>query len=127
MSLRTPLSEAKGLGSAKEGASHWWMQRLTAVALVPLAIWFAFAVAMLGNASYETVLHWLQSPIVTVFFNFICCDNFLSYSARLTGNRRRLRGRLVKNCLTCLNKLPLHLIGSCWDYRPAKNLFIKSA
>ena len=42
MSLRTPLSEAKGLGSAKEGASHWWLQRLTAVALVPLAIWFVF-------------------------------------------------------------------------------------
>ncbi len=66
MSLRTPLSEAKGLGSAKEGASHWWMQRITAVALVPLAIWFAFAVAMLGGASYETVIAWLKSPIVTV-------------------------------------------------------------
>ena len=66
MSLRTPLSEAKGLGSAKEGVGHWWMQRITAVALVPLAIWFAFAVAMLGNASYETVLAWLQSPIVVV-------------------------------------------------------------
>ena len=66
MSLRTPLSEAKGLGSAKEGASHWWMQRITAVALVPLAIWLTFAVAMLGGASYETVNGWLQSPIVTV-------------------------------------------------------------
>ena len=66
MSLRTTLSEAKGLGSAKEGASHWWMQRITAVALVPLATWFAFAVAMLGGASYETVIGWLQSPIVTV-------------------------------------------------------------
>ena len=66
MSLRTPLSEAKGLGSAKEGANHWWMQRITAVALVPLAIWLAFAVAMLGDASYETVLGWLQSPVVAV-------------------------------------------------------------
>ncbi len=52
MSLRTPLSEAKGLGSAKEGVGHWWMQRLTAVALVPLAIWFASAAAMLRSASY---------------------------------------------------------------------------
>ena len=66
MSLRTPLSEAKGLGSAKEGASHWWLQRLTAVALIPLSIWLAFAVAMLGSASYEAVLGWLQSPIVVV-------------------------------------------------------------
>lgn len=66
MSLRTPFSEAKGLGSAKEGASHWWMQRLTAIALVPLVIWFVFAVAMLGDASYATIAEWLQSPIVTV-------------------------------------------------------------
>lgn len=66
MSLRTPLSEARGLGSAKEGARHWWMQRITAVALVPLAIWVVFAVAMLGGSSYEMVVEWLQSPIVTV-------------------------------------------------------------
>ena len=66
MSLRTPLSEAKGLGSAKEGAGHWWMQRLTAVALVPLSIWLAFSVAMLGSASYSTVIAWLQSPVAVV-------------------------------------------------------------
>ena len=66
MSLRTPLSEAKGLGSAKEGSGHWWLQRLTALALVPLSMWLAFAVAMLGSAGYETVLGWLQSPIVFV-------------------------------------------------------------
>ena len=66
MSLRTPLSEAKGLGSAKEGANHWWMQRLTAVALVPIVIWFTFAVACLGNASYESVVSWLSNPYVAV-------------------------------------------------------------
>ncbi|MEJ2114849.1 MAG: succinate dehydrogenase, hydrophobic membrane anchor protein [Gammaproteobacteria bacterium] len=66
MSLRTPLSEAKGLGSAKEGAGHWWLQRLTAVALIPLVIWLAFGVATLGDASYETVLAWLQKPHVSV-------------------------------------------------------------
>ena len=66
MSLRTPLSEAKGLGSAKEGASHWWLQRLTAVALIPLSIWLAFSVAMLGSSSYQVVTGWLQSPLVVV-------------------------------------------------------------
>jgi succinate dehydrogenase / fumarate reductase membrane anchor subunit len=66
MSLRTPLSEAKGLGSAKEGAHHWWLQRLTAIALIPLAIWLAFAVAMLGNTSYENILTWLQTPHVAI-------------------------------------------------------------
>ena len=76
MSLRTPLSEAKGLGSAKEGASHWWLQRLTAVALVPLAIWFAFAVACLGTTNYETVLAWLQSPVTVVLLTLFIIATF---------------------------------------------------
>ena len=66
MPLHPSLSEAKGPGSAKSGAGHWWMQRLTAIALVPLVLWFAFAIALLGNASYAAVLAWLQSPIVVV-------------------------------------------------------------
>ena len=76
MSLRTPLSEAKGLGSAKEGAAHWWLQRLTAVALIPLVIWLAFAVAMLGSANYETVLAWLQKPYVTVLLILFIAATF---------------------------------------------------
>lgn len=76
MSLRTPLSEAKGLGSAKEGAGHWWLQRLTAIALIPLVIWLAFAVAMLGDASYETVLAWLQTPYVAVLLILLVAATF---------------------------------------------------
>ncbi len=76
MSLRSPLSEAKGLGSAKEGAGHWWMQRLTAVALVPLAIWLVFAVAILGSASYETVIAWLQTPYVAVLLIIFIAATF---------------------------------------------------
>ncbi len=81
MSLRTPLSEAKGLGSAKEGAGHWWLQRLTAVALIPLAIWLAFSVAMLGSASHETIVGWLQSPIVVVLLILFIVATF--YHAQL--------------------------------------------
>ena len=76
MSLRTPLSEAKGLGSAKEGAAHWWLQRLTAVALIPLVIWLAFAVAMLGDANYEAVLAWLQKPHVAVLLILFVAATF---------------------------------------------------
>ena len=54
MSLESPLGKVRGLGSAKEGVSHWWLQRLTAVALVPLTIWFAFTVVSLTGADYET-------------------------------------------------------------------------
>lgn len=66
MSLRTPLSEALGLGAAGEGAAHWWMQRMTAVALVPLVLWFAFAVAMLDKLDHAGFVAWVQSPIVSV-------------------------------------------------------------
>ncbi len=76
MSLRTPLSEAKGLGSAKEGASHWWLQRLTAVALVPLSIWLVFSVAMLGSANYTIVIEWLQSPVTVVLLILFIAATF---------------------------------------------------
>ncbi len=63
MGLRTPLSAARGLGSAKEGVDHWWKQRLTAIALVPLLLWFGFSVALLGTADYYTVVGWLAHPV----------------------------------------------------------------
>lgn len=66
MSLRTPLSHAKGLGSAKEGAHHWWAQRLTSIALVPLTIWLAYSIASFGEYNYSDVVIWMQSPIVAV-------------------------------------------------------------
>jgi len=63
MGLRTPLAQAHGLGSAKEGVGHWWHQRLTAIALVPLTIWLTFSVALLGTADYYTVVYWLEAPV----------------------------------------------------------------
>lgn len=44
MDLRSPLGKVRGLGAAKSGTHHWWMQRVTAVALIPLVIWFAVLV-----------------------------------------------------------------------------------
>jgi succinate dehydrogenase / fumarate reductase membrane anchor subunit len=62
MSLRSPLGQAKGLGSAKDGLHHWWAQRVTAIALIPLTIWFAFKVAMLSMSDYQTVSESIGSP-----------------------------------------------------------------
>ena len=54
MSLRHPLATAKGLGSAKDGVTHWWQQRLTAIALALLTPWFVvFAVSLLGAGQAE--------------------------------------------------------------------------
>jgi len=62
VSLRSPLSRVLGLGSAKEGVEHWWWQRLTAVALVPLGLWFAAALIGLAGADYTTVRAWMTGP-----------------------------------------------------------------
>lgn len=62
MSLRSPLGQAKGLGSANDGLHHWWAQRVTAVALIPLTLWFAFKVALLSMSDYQTVADCIGSP-----------------------------------------------------------------
>ena len=66
MSLRTPLANVKGLGSAKEGAHHWWMQNLTSIALIPLTLLLAYSIASFGGMSYEEITAWMQSPLVSV-------------------------------------------------------------
>jgi succinate dehydrogenase / fumarate reductase membrane anchor subunit len=63
MSVRSPLGRVLGLGSAKDGTSHWWAQRVTAVALIPLTLWFFFSLLTLPGLEYETVRTWLSVPI----------------------------------------------------------------
>jgi succinate dehydrogenase / fumarate reductase, membrane anchor subunit len=63
MSLRSPLSRVQGLGSAKDGTGHWWAQRVTAAALIPLTLWFAFSLLTLPDLDYETVRTWLAFPM----------------------------------------------------------------
>lgn len=63
MSLRTPLAEVRGLGSAKQGAHHWWMQRITAVMLIPLFVWFVAAMITTMTGSYAEAVELIRSPI----------------------------------------------------------------
>ena len=62
MTLRSPLGRVRGLGSAKEGTDHFWQQRVTAVALVPLSIWFLVAVLKLSSGHYEQFQAWIAVP-----------------------------------------------------------------
>jgi len=64
--LRTPLARARGLGSARYGVHHWWAQRLTAIALIPLVVWFAISLVMMSGADYGAVRAWIGSPVVMV-------------------------------------------------------------
>jgi len=63
MDYRTPLAKAQGLGSAKSGTSHWWMQRVTAVALIFLSFWLILFIEQLFHASYSEIKQWLVKPV----------------------------------------------------------------
>jgi succinate dehydrogenase / fumarate reductase, membrane anchor subunit len=63
MSLRSPLGRVLGLGSAKEGTGHWLAQRVSAVALIPLTLWFMFSLLGLPALDYATVKLWLSYPL----------------------------------------------------------------
>jgi len=71
MSLRSPVGRVLGLGSAKEGVSHWWSQRVTAVALVLLGLWFACSLAQLGGFDQGTVVAWIATPTHAVLLSLL--------------------------------------------------------
>ena len=62
MSHRAPTGRARGLGSARRGVDHWWAQRLTALALVPLTVWFCVSIVGLIGADHATFASWLSAP-----------------------------------------------------------------
>jgi succinate dehydrogenase / fumarate reductase membrane anchor subunit len=63
MSLKSPLGRVLGLGAAGEGPGHWWAQRLSAAALVPLTLWFVLSVAGIDASNYYVVDAWLSRPL----------------------------------------------------------------
>jgi len=60
MSLRSPLGRVLGRGAAKEGVHHWWLQRLTSIALVPLSIGFVVSLLALPALDYSTLIAWVR-------------------------------------------------------------------
>lgn len=64
--MRSAFDRTHGLGSAREGVGHWWTQRVTAVALVPLALWFAASLIARSRGDYSALILWLRSPFTSV-------------------------------------------------------------
>ncbi len=62
MTMRTPLGRVRGLGSARSGTHHWYVERLTALAMVPLYIWFVASIVGGVGADYATMQAWLATP-----------------------------------------------------------------
>ena len=60
--LRSPLGRVRGLGSAKSGVHHWWLQRVTSISLLPLTLWFVLSVATLAGAGHADTVTWIARP-----------------------------------------------------------------
>ena len=76
MSLRSPLGRVRGLGSAKSGTEHFWAQRVTAVALIPLTLWFVYSILALGNGDHAVASAWMQSPLNAVLLLLLIFATF---------------------------------------------------
>lgn len=61
LTRRSALGRVRGLGSAQEGAAHWWSQRLTSVALIVLGCWFVVSLLALPGFDYATLVRWMRS------------------------------------------------------------------
>src|SRR6185437_15074084 len=64
--MRSPLARAIGLGSAKDGAGAWWAERVSAVGLVPLTLWFVASIIVHTGSDYATFIVWLRTPLAAI-------------------------------------------------------------
>ncbi len=76
MSMRSALGRVRGLGSAKSGTAHWWSQRLSAIALVPLTLWFIGSLVVLAGAGHGEIAAWVSSPIVASLLVLLIATTF---------------------------------------------------
>ncbi len=114
--MRSQLGRARGLGAAKAGAAQWWAQRVTAIALVPLSLWFICAALRLVGASHAEMLAWIGAPVPVVLFIALVLANFYhlalglqvvieDYVPRETTRLATLlvlKGVIILLALTCL-------------------------
>ena len=63
--MRSPLARATGLGSAREGTGTWWAERVSAVVLVPLTLWFFGSIIAHTGSDYSSFVAWVRAPLVT--------------------------------------------------------------
>lgn len=74
--MQSPVGRVLGLGSAKEGVEHWWRQRTTALALVPLTIWFVIWVIAMAGADRAAMVAWMHHPLSAVLMIVLIVATF---------------------------------------------------
>lgn len=74
--LRSALSEARGKGSAHEGAHHWLHQRITAIANIPLVLWFVYSIVCLVNQDHAAAGQFFNSPVNAALMSLLIISSF---------------------------------------------------
>lgn len=69
--MRSPLGYALGLGSAKDGVEHWWLERVSAVALAPLTVWLVASIVGQAGADYAALIAWLKTPLTSTLMTLL--------------------------------------------------------
>jgi succinate dehydrogenase / fumarate reductase membrane anchor subunit len=108
--MRSLLGRARGLGSAKSGTRHWWVQRLTAIALVPLGVWFVIGVIAHAGASRAGIAHWMAGPVTAALMLALIACMFQHMQLGLQvviedyvhGETRRLASLVAMKAATAL-------------------------
>ncbi len=108
-SLRSPLGRVRGLGAAKGGTHHWWMQRVTSMALLPLTIWLVFSLARMPDATWQQASAWIARP-----FNAVLLLAFLAAAFHHTaGGLQEIVEDYVRGEITKIGGLLL-IKGACF-------------
>lgn len=110
MTLKSPLAKVLGSGSAKEGTDHWWAQRVSAIALLVLGLWFAVSLISLHGFEHNIVSDWAARPFNSVMLLSLCLT--LAWHSSLGVQvviEDYVHGSLLKVLSLIANKL-LHLV-----------------
>lgn len=114
MQMRSHLGRVRGLGSSNDGVHHWWMQRLTGVALAPLCLWFVFCIVGLAGADLATVKAWVgrhYNPVLLVLF-IICMFHHAQLGLQVVIEDY-VHSEAAKVTSLVLVKLGAVLLGAC--------------
>ena len=112
MSLKEPLARVKETGASGEGSHHWWLQRISALALIPLSLWFLISVVGHIGDDYQTVINWISHPVVAVLM--ILYLGFMFFHAQLGLQvviEDYCHNQSVKLCILVLIKAVLLVAG----------------
>jgi succinate dehydrogenase / fumarate reductase membrane anchor subunit len=74
--MRSPLARAIGLGSAKEGGREWWSERVSAIALIPLTLWFAASMIAHTGSDYTAFVAWIKTPLAAALMILLLISLF---------------------------------------------------